>query len=149
MFFIVKVTPGRERAVAEVIMYKALAENFEIFSVTVPEDLKGFIYVEAKTAYQVDLVSQDVKDVRGRLQGIVKDEEISKYFTEKPTTEEFSIGDVVEVKTGVFKRMRARVVDIDRAKNEVTIELQESGSIFPITLSMDLVRLVEKGKKQV
>ncbi|MGB9758735.1 MAG: transcription elongation factor Spt5 [Thermoproteota archaeon] len=149
MFFIVKVTPGRERAVAEVIMYKTLAENFEIFSVTVPEDLKGFIYVEAKTAYQVDLVSQDVKDVRGRLQGIVKDEEISKYFTEKPTTEEFSIGDVVEVKTGVFKRMRARVVDIDRAKNEVTIELQESGSIFPITLSMDLVRLVEKGKKQV
>ncbi|MBO3757548.1 MAG: transcription elongation factor Spt5 [Thermoproteota archaeon] len=149
MFFIVKVTPGRERAAAEVIMYKALAENFEIFSVVVPEDLKGFIYTEAKTAYQIDLVSQDIKDVRGRLQGIVKDEEISKYFVEKPTIEEFSVGDIVEVKTGVFKRMKARVVDVDRAKNEVTIELQESGSIFPITLSMDLVRLVEKGRKQV
>ncbi|MBO3762848.1 MAG: transcription elongation factor Spt5, partial [Candidatus Brockarchaeota archaeon] len=129
--------------------YKALAENFEIFSVVVPEDLKGFIYTEAKTAYQIDLVSQDIKDVRGRLQGIVKDEEISKYFVEKPTIEEFSVGDIVEVKTGVFKRMKARVVDVDRAKNEVTIELQESGSIFPITLSMDLVRLVEKGRKQV
>ncbi|MEM3368620.1 MAG: transcription elongation factor Spt5 [Thermoproteota archaeon] len=149
MFFIVKVTPGRERAAAEVIMYKALAENFEIFSVVVPEDLKGFIYTEAKTAYQIDLVSQDIKDVRGRLQGIVKDEEISKYFVEQPTIEEFSVGDIVEVKTGVFKRMKARVVDVDRAKNEVTIELQESGSIFPITLSMDLVRLVEKGRKQV
>lgn len=149
MFFIVKVTPGRERAAAEVIMYRAIAENFEIFSIIVPEDLKGFIYVEAKTAYQVDLISQDVKDVRGRLQGIVKDEEISKYFSEKPTAEEFSVGDIVEVKTGVFKRMKARVVDVDRARNEVTIELQESGSAFPITLSMDLVKLVEKGKKQV
>lgn len=149
MFFIVKVTPGRERAAAEVIMYRALAENFEIFSVVIPEDLKGFIYVEAKTAYQVDLVSQDVKDVRGRLQGIINDEEISKYFAEKPTVEEFSVGDIVEIKTGVFKRMKARVVDVDRAKNEVTIELQESGSVFPITLSMDLVKLVEKGRKQV
>jgi transcriptional antiterminator NusG len=149
MFFIVKVTPGRERAAAEIIMYRTLAENFEIFSVIVPEDLKGFIYVEARTAYQVDLVSQDAKDVRGRLQGIVREDEILKYFVEKQIAEEFSVGDVVEVKTGVFKRMKARVVEVDRSKNEVTIELQESGSIFPITLSMDLVKLVEKGKKQV
>lgn len=149
MFFIVKVMPGRERAAAEIIMYRTLAENFEIFSVIVPEDLKGFIYVEARTAYQVDLVSQDAKDVRGRLQGTVREDEILKYFVEKQIAEEFSVGDVVEVKTGVFKRMKARVVEVDRSKNEVTIELQESGSIFPITLSMDLVKLVEKGKKQV
>lgn len=147
MFFIVRVTPGRERAAAEVIMYKALAEGYDILSILVPEDLKGFIYVEAKNAYSVDLACQDVKDVRGRIQGIMKEDEVSKYFVETPTIEALSVGDLVEIKTGVFKHMKARVIEVDRSKNEVTIELQEGGSVFPITLSADMVKLIEKGRK--
>jgi len=87
-----------------------------------------------------------VKNARSRLPGVLHEEEVAKYLSEKPTIESISIGDIVEVRSGVFKRMKAKVVEMNASANEITIELQEGTSPFPITLSADLVRVVEKGK---
>jgi len=147
VYFLVKTTPSRERAVTESLAYKVIAEKANIFSVTAPDELRGYVIVEARTSHPIDILIRDVKNARSRLPGVLPEEEVTKYLGEKPTIESLSVGDIIEVKSGVFKRMRAKVVEMNTAANEITIELQEGTSPFPITLSADLVRLVGKGKE--
>lgn len=146
LYFLVKTTPGRERAVTESLAFKVIAEKAKIFSVTAPDELRGYIVVEAQTSHPIDILIREVKNARSRLPGVLPEEEVAKYLSEKPTIESISIGDIVEVRSGVFKRMKAKVVEMNASANEITIELQEGTSPFPITLSADLVRVVEKGK---
>ena len=147
MYFLIKTTPGRERAVTESLAYKVIAEKTNIFSVTAPDELRGYVIIEARTSHPIDILIRDVKNARSRLPGVLPEEEVTKYLGEKPTIESLSVGDIIEVKSGVFKRMKAKVVEMNTAANEITIELQEGTSPFPITLSADLVRLVGKGKE--
>lgn len=147
VYFLVKTTPGRERAVTESLAYKVIAEKARIFSVAAPDELRGYVIVEAHTSHPIDILIREVKNARSRLPGVLPEEEVTKYLGEKPTIESLSVGDIIEVKSGVFKRMRAKVVEMNTTANEITIELQEGTSPFPITLSADLVRLLEKGKE--
>jgi transcriptional antiterminator NusG len=147
LYFIVKTTPGRERAVTESLAYKVIAEEAKIFSVIAPDELRGYVIVEARTSHPIDILIREVKNARSRLPGVLPEDEVTKYLGEKPTIESLSVGDLIEVKSGVFKRMKAKIVEMDAAANEITIELQEGTSPFPITLSADLVKLLEKGKE--
>lgn len=147
MYFLVKTTPGRERAVTESLAYKVIAEKASILSVVTPDELRGYIIVEAPTSHPIDILIREVKNARSRLPGVLKEDEVTRYLGEKPTIESLSIGDIVEVKSGVFKRMKAKIVEMNPGSNEITIELQEGTSPFPITLSADLVRLVSKEKE--
>jgi transcriptional antiterminator NusG len=147
LYFIVKTTPGRERAVTESLAYKVIAEKAKIFSVIAPDELRGYVIVEAQTSHPIDILIREVKNARSRLPGVLPENEVTKYLGEKPTIESLSVGDLIEVKSGVFKRMKAKIVEMDADANEITIELQEGTSPFPITLSADLVKLLEKGKE--
>lgn len=62
--------------------------------------------------------------------------------------EELSIDDVVEVVGGPLKGMKAKVIKIDKAKNEVTIELLEATVTMPITVNADYVRVVSKSREE-
>jgi len=43
--------------------------------------------------------------------------------------------------------MRAKITGIDRAKEEVTIELLEATFTLPITVHADYVKIVKKGEE--
>ncbi|MCD6089133.1 KOW motif-containing protein, partial [Candidatus Bathyarchaeota archaeon] len=51
----------------------------------------------------------------------------------------------VEVIGGPFKGMRAKITNIDRAKEEVTIELLEASFTLPVTVHADYLKLIKKG----
>jgi transcriptional antiterminator NusG len=55
-------------------------------------------------------------------------------------------GDVVELVTGPFKGEKARVMKIDQAKEEITVELFEATVPIPVTVRGDNVRLIDKEK---
>jgi transcriptional antiterminator NusG len=57
-----------------------------------------------------------------------------------------SDGDVVELIAGPFKGEKARVKQIDEAKEEITVELFEAMVPIPVTVRGDHVRVLEKEK---
>jgi transcriptional antiterminator NusG len=59
--------------------------------------------------------------------------------------EELDIGDIVEVVSGPFKGMRAKITRVDQTKEEVVLELLEATFTLPITVHADYVKVVEKG----
>jgi transcriptional antiterminator NusG len=57
-----------------------------------------------------------------------------------------SEGDTVEVTAGPLKGITGKVIRIDRAKREVTVELSEAAFPLPISVSADQIRIVSSQK---
>jgi len=145
MIFAVRTTVGQERNVSKLIAGRAEANKIPIKAILVPDSLKGYIFIEAEGPHIVEQAISGIKHVRSRVPGLVSLEEIEKYIVVKPVIEELDIGDLVEVIGGPFKGMRAKITNIDRAKEEVTIELLEASFTLPVTVHADYLKLIKKG----
>ncbi|KYH41164.1 MAG: Transcription elongation factor Spt5 [Candidatus Bathyarchaeota archaeon B63] len=148
MIFAVRTTVGQERNVSNLIAGRAEANKIMIRSILVPEALKGYIFIEADGPHIVEEAISGIRHVRSRVPGMVSFSEIEKYVVVKPVIEELDVSDLVEVTGGPFKGMRAKITAIDRAKEEVTIELLEATFTLPITVHADYVKVVRKGGEE-
>ncbi|RLI27404.1 MAG: transcription elongation factor Spt5 [Candidatus Hecatellales archaeon] len=146
--YVVKTTSGQEVNVANLIYMRALTNKLPIYAVMVAEGLKGYVFVEAAGPHFVDDASSGIKHVKQRLQGVTTASELERYLLVKPVVEELNVEDVVEVVGGPLKGMRAKIVKVDKIKNEVTLELLEAAVTMPITVNADYVRLVSRGRKE-
>ena len=146
--FVVRTTAGQEKNVADMIASRVETSKLPIKAILVPEMLKGYVFVEAEGPHFVEQVIAGLKHVRSRVPGIVDFPEVERYIVVKPIIEELDIDDQVEVVGGPFKGMKAKITRVDKAKEEVTLELLEATFTLPITVHADYVRLVEKAKKE-
>ena len=147
MIFAVRITAGQERNVSKLIAGRAEANKIPIKAILVPDSLKGYIFIEAEGPHIVEQAISGIKHVKSRVPGLVSFEEIEKYIVIKPVIEELNVDDLVEVIGGPFKGMRAKITNIDRAKEEVTIELLEASFTLPVTVHADYLKLVKKGEE--
>ncbi|MBO3800043.1 MAG: transcription elongation factor Spt5 [Candidatus Brockarchaeota archaeon] len=143
-FFLVRTSVGQEMTSALLIKNRCETERLPVHSVIVLPDLRGYIYIEADSPFPVEEAIRDIKYVKRRVQGSLSVNEFKKYFEEKPVSAEIRVGDTVEIVSGLLKKNRAKVIEINPERNEVTVELDGAIAPFPITLKMDSVRVVEK-----
>ena len=141
-------TAGQEKNVGNLIEAKAKMGKVPLKAVLVPELLKGYVFIEADGPHLVEKVIAGVKHVRSRVPGVVTFPEVERYIVIKPVIEELDDNDLVEVVGGPFKGMRAKITRVDKAKEDVTLELLEATFTLPITVHADYVKLVEKFKKE-
>ena len=146
--FAVRTTAGQEKNVAGLIAARVATTNLPIQAILVPETLKGYVLIEAEGPHFVEKAIAGIKHVRSRIQGIVSFKEVEQYVVVKPVIDELDEEDLVEIVGGPFKGMRAKITRIDKAKEEVILELLEATFTLPITVHADYVRLVEKAKKE-
>jgi transcriptional antiterminator NusG len=146
--FAVRTTAGQEKNVANLIEAKVKMNELQIKAVLVPEMLKGYVFIEADGPHSVEKGIAGVKHVRSRVPGVVTFPEVERYIVVKPVIEELDEDDLVEVVGGPFKGMRAKITRVDKAKEDVTLELLEATFTLPITVHADYVKLVEKAKKE-
>ncbi len=141
----VKTTIGQEIKVARDIGLKARIHKWDdIFAVLAPYNLKGYVFVETSRPDKVLSLIRGIKDAKGVVRGEMHLEEIKHYLTPTPTIRHISVGDIVELVEGPFKGEHAKVIQIDEAKNEITVELFEAMVPIPITVKAEAVRLLEK-----
>lgn len=145
--FAIRTTAGQERNVANLITIRVRAAKLPIKAILVPEMLKGYIFVEAEGPHFVEDAIAGIKHVRSRVPGIVNFSEVERYIVIRPVIEELNVDDVVEVVSGPFKSMRAKITRIDKTKSEVVLELLEATFTLPITVHAEYVKIVQKAKK--
>jgi transcriptional antiterminator NusG len=146
--FAVRTTAGQEKNVANLIAAKVQMSKLPIKAVLVPETLKGYVFVEAEGPHFVEEAIAGIKHVRSRVSGIVSFPEIERHIVVKSVIEELDDDDVVEIISGPFKGMQAKITRLDKTKGEVTLELLEATFTLPITVHADYVKLVKKGKSE-
>lgn len=145
MIHVLKVIVGRESVVAEAIEKAAKNRNLDIKAIFYTQEMKGYVFVEGNKDQLMDLI-KEIQPIRGYLQPTTL-EELKKYLFPQEAKIEIDIGDIVEVIGGPFKGERGRVSNIDFGKREITIDFLESAVPLPLTLSFEMVRVVEKAKK--
>jgi len=146
--FAVRTTTGQERNVGNLVAAKTEMKKIPIKAILVPETLRGYVFIEADSPHFVEEAIASIKHVRSRVPGIVSFSEVERYLVRKPIIEELSENDIVEVTGGPFKGMRAKITRIDKAKEEVTLELLEATFTLPITVHSDYVKLVRKAESE-
>ena len=145
MIYAVRTTSGQEKTAATLIGSRIALKKLQISSLFVPEVIKGYLFIEALGTHIVDEAIAGIKHIRGRTRGTVDLKALERFIITKPVIEELSENDLVEVVGGPFKGLKAKITNVDRVKEEVTIELQEEGfAILPITVHADYVKPIEK-----
>jgi len=139
-FFAVRTTAGQEKNVALLIQTRVEAKKIPIHSIVVPEDVKGFIFVETDNLYIVEQAVTGIRHVKGWVPGKVDVKEIEFFLLPKSPLEGLTIGDVVDIVSGPFRGMKGKVTRIDDIKEEVTLELLEATYTLPITVHADSIR---------
>jgi len=145
MIYTIRVTSGQEKIIAEILMKKARAEKLSVFSIIHVENVKGYLFVEAPDENTLVKLIQKVKHVKGFLKSAISIAEIENLI--KATAQPATIiekGDTIEMTSGPFKGERAKVVKIDEAKDEITVELIEVAVPIPVTVKSKMVKLFQK-----
>lgn len=146
--YVVRTTAGQEKNVAKLVERRVRTSGLPIVSILAPETLRGYIFVEASGPHLVEEAITGIKHTKSRVPGKVSFSEVERYLMTKPVIEELDVGDSVEIIAGPFKGMKAQLTRIDRARQEVTLELLEATFTLPITVHADYVKLTGKAQGQ-
>ncbi len=147
--YVVKTTANQERTVANLIEKVAKKEKLGIHAVLAPDELKGYVLIEAEGPEVVDQVIQNVPHARTMVKGQSSFGEIAHFLVPKLTVTGITEGSIVELISGPFKGEKARVKRIDTTHEEITVELFEAMVPIPVTVRGDNVRILkrEEGEK--
>lgn len=167
MIFTVRTTVNQESLVVDILSEKAREEALSIYSFSVLPGLRGYILVEADNEMTLRRALANVPHIKGKgLVGrshlktrrkdtdeeevvggevrVVKISELESLLEAKPLMKTIKEGLKVEVIAGPFKGEKARVLRVNDAKEEVTIELLEATVKIPITISAEHIRIVKE-----
>ena len=151
-FFAVKTTGGQEQNVAKFVGNRLERDESSIKSpirsIVVIESLKGYVFFEAPNAQVVSDAISGFKHVKNMIPGIVPYEDIEKFLITRSIVSEISINDVVEITSGPFKNMRAKITRVESGRSEVTILLLDAPYQLPVTVDVNGIRIVEKSRDE-
>ncbi|MCL4404590.1 MAG: transcription elongation factor Spt5 [Candidatus Marsarchaeota archaeon] len=146
MYFVVKVTSGQERIVANMLQNKASKDSPNVYSIMVVEGMRGYIIIEAADELACrEFVSKE-HNVRGVLSKPLSQEEIDKLVSMPSKAQDIQRDDIVEFNAGPFKGYKAKVLKIDESKNDMTVELMDVVVPIPITTKINTAKVIQKAK---
>lgn len=144
-FYAVSVTAGQEIGTALMIEERIRLNNItEVYSLVIPPQLKGYVIIEASGLHVVKAVIQGLRHVKKVVPGLVPLEEIKKYVSREEALPTLKAGDLVEIITGPFRGMQAKVVGVEPSKREVTLYILESSFPLQVTVPIEQVREVKR-----
>ena len=144
MIFIIKVTTNKEERAVDIIAEKAQKKNLNVYSVSRPHGLRGYILLEAEDRESAEEAAYDLPYVKGIIGKTISYEEIKNMI--EPSVESINIneGDIVEIIAEPFKKEKAKVLRIDKQKEEVVVSLLGAAVPLPVTIKMDNIRVIRR-----
>jgi transcriptional antiterminator NusG len=141
----IRVVIGREKIALEYLEKEVKLRNLDVSAILFLEDLKGFIFLEGEEE-DINRAIYGAPHVRGVLKKEVKVDDLERYVKKEKPSVELDVGDIIEILSGPFKGEKGKITRINETKKELTVELLEAVVPIPLTLSVNIVRLIEKKK---
>jgi len=143
--FALRITANREDQVMDFVTSNAQRKKLNVFAVVRPHGMRGYIFIEAENYQEAEEAAKNIPYARGVLATQVPYNEIEHMLEPRRKTE-ISIRkhDIVEIIAGPFKREQAKVIRIDKTKEEVVVELLEAAVPVPITIKLDSVKTIRR-----
>ncbi len=148
MIFIIKVTTNKEEKVLDMILDRVEKKKLNSFSIIRPHGLRGYIFLEAEDRESAEESVFNLPYVKGIIGKTITYEEIKNMI--EPSMDKISIeeGDIVEIISEPFKREKAKVLRIDKQKEDVVVSLLGALVQMPVTIKLDNVKVVRREKEE-
>ena len=143
MLYVFRVTAGQESMIADLLNAKLLKTNPGVKSLIVSPYLKGYILVEGDNPIELKAMAGDIRHIKGVLNRSMDISEIKELLESKPVEIIINKDDLIEVISGPFKGEKAKVVRVDREKEEVTVELVEVAVPIPVTIKKSAIKIIQ------
>lgn len=145
--FVLRTTSSREDQVFDFVTSKVEKNRLDVYSVTSPHGMKGYVFIEAKTRQDAERAVYGIPYARGLLKTEVNLEEIENMLIEEKQEYNIKKNDIVEIIVGPFKREKAKITRVDETKGEVVVELLDVARAIPIVLKIDAVKVIRREKE--
>jgi transcriptional antiterminator NusG len=142
--YALRTTANREDQVMSFVTSNAARKKLEVYSVVRPHGMRGYIFVEAGSRGDAEQAAFGVPYARGLLPSIIQYPEIEHMLEQVKKEANIQKNDIAEIISGPFKREKAKITRIDKAKEEVVVELLEAAVPIPLTLKIDAVRVIRR-----
>jgi transcriptional antiterminator NusG len=149
MIFILKVSTNKEEQALELIADRLEKKpQLNVYAVARPHGLRGYILIEADSRETAEEATYNLSYVKNILPKTVTYEDVKNMIVPEVAAINIEKGDIVEIIAEPFKKEKAKVVRIDKAKEEVVVELLEATVPIPITVKLDNVRVIRREKDE-
>lgn len=142
--FGLRVTANREDQVMTFISSNIVRKKLGVHSVIRPHGMRGYIFMESASREEAEQAAYGVPYSRGILPKEIGYHEIEHMLEQAKKDVNIRKNDIAEIISGPFKRENCKIVRVDKAKEEVVVELLEAAVPIPITLKMDAVKVIRR-----
>jgi len=143
--FGLRTAANREDQVVDFLISKLTKENkFAVYAIIRPHGMRGYIFIEAASQEEAEAALQGVPYARGLLPKEIPYSEIEHMLEQVKVEMNIHKNDIVEIIAGPFKRENAKVMRINKVKEEIVVELLEAAVPIPITVKMDAVKVIRR-----
>ena len=144
MIFIIKVTTNKEEKAVDMIADRVEKKNLNTFTVLRPHGLRGYILLEAEDRESAEESVFNLPYVKGIIGKTIGYAEIKNMVEPSATSISIKDGDIVEIIAEPFKKEKAKVLRIDKQKEEVVVSLLGAVVPLPVTIKLDNVRVIRR-----
>lgn len=144
IIFAVRTTANREDQVLDFISSNVKKKKLNVYSIIRPHGMRGYIFLEAGSRTDAEQAAFNVPYARGILPNSLDYKEIEHMLEQVKREINIKKNDVAEIISGPFKREKCKITRIDKAKEEVVVELLEAAVPIPITLNIDAVKVIRR-----
>ncbi|MBR9701614.1 transcription elongation factor Spt5 [Candidatus Pacearchaeota archaeon] len=148
MIFIIKVTTNKEENAVEMIADRIAKKDINVYSVSRPHGLRGYILLEAEDRDSAEEAVFNLPYVKGIIGKTIGYEEIKNMVETSAETISIKEGDIVEMISEPFKKEKAKVVRIDKQKEEVVVSLLGAVVPLPVTVKLDNVKVIRRDEME-
>ncbi|MEK6853482.1 MAG: transcription elongation factor Spt5 [Nanoarchaeota archaeon] len=136
---------NREDQVVDYLISKLQRRpDLGILAVVRPHGMRGYIFIETTSKGEAEAALQGVPYARGLLPHEIPYPEIEHMLEQVKVEMNIRKNDIVEIISGPFKRENAKVIRINKQKEEIVVELLEAAVPIPITVKMDAVKVIRR-----
>ncbi len=144
MIFIIKVQTNKEDKAVEMVSDRALKKELDVFSVLRPHGLKGYIILESEDRDSAEEAVYNLPYIKGIIGKTISYDEIKNMLEPTAATISIKEGDIIEIISSTLKGEKAKVLRIDKQKEEVVVSLLGAVVPLPVTIKLDNVKVIRR-----
>jgi len=142
--YIVKVTTNKEDKALEMIADKVKKKKVGIYAIARPHGLRGYIFLESPDHKHAEDAVFNLPYVKGIIGETVTYDKIKQMLEPVAADIKIEKNDIIEIISEPFKNEKAKVVRVDKIKNECVVSLLGAAVPIPVTVKLDNIRVIRR-----
>ena len=148
MIFVLKVTTNKEEQALDIIAERAAKKQINVYSVSRPHGLRGYVLIEAADYESAQEACFNQPYMKGVIPKDISYDEVKNLIEPVVAAMNIEKGDIVEIIAEPFKKEKAKVIRIDKGKEEAVVELLGAAVPIPITVKIDNIKVIRREKEE-